>query len=154
MSNKEKLKIYNEYSKNSSFKDFPNKNYTNQESYLCSSLNLDNKKYYVGIYNNNEYDLNHLTFNNIEELRINVTSEIFETIYEGLNYSIILEEDSIIPILTTENSTSIKIKCNDEEYTTNQIFTNRYYYYTLKGNIKINSDKNIIIGKPLKLTKN
>lgn len=154
MSNKEKLKIYNEYSKNSSFKDFPNKNYTNQESYLCSSLNLDNKKYYVGIYNNNEYDLNHLTFNNIEELRINVTSEIFETIYEGLNYSIILEEDSIIPILTTENSTSIKIKCNDEEYTINQIFTNRYYYYTLKGNIKINSDKNIIIGKPLKLTKN
>ncbi len=154
MSNKEKLKIYNEYSKNSSFKDFPNKNYTNKESYLCSSLNLDNKKYYVGIYNNNEYDLNHLTFNNIEELRINVTSEIFETIYEGLNYSIILEEDSIIPILTTENSTSIKIKCNDEEYTTNQIFTNRYYYYTLKGNIKINSDKNIIIGKPLKLTKN
>ena len=154
MSNKEKLKIYNEYSKNSSFKDFPNKNYTNKESYLCSSLNLDNKKYYVGIYNNNEYDLNHLTFNNIEELRINVTSEIFETIYEGLNYSIILEEDSIIPILTTENSTSIKIKCNDEEYTINQIFTNRYYYYTLKGNIKINSDKNIIIGKPLKLTKN
>ena len=90
----------------------------------------------------------------IEQLRMSITSEIFETIYEGLSYSIILEEDNIIPILTTENSTSIKIKCNDEDYKINQIFTNRYYYYTLKGNIEINSDKNIIIGKPLKLAKN
>ena len=151
---KEKLKIYNEYSKKSSFKDFPNKNYTNQESYLGSSLTLNNKKYYVGIYNNNQYGLNNLTFNNIEQLRMNVNSEIFETTYEGLSYSITLEEDNIIPILATENSTSIKIKCNDEDYKIDQIFSNKYYYYTLKGNIEITSNKNIIIGKPLKLVKN
>lgn len=60
---KEKLKIYNEYSKKPSFKDFPNKNYINQESYLGSSLTLNNKKYYVGFYDNGKHTLYNSTFN-------------------------------------------------------------------------------------------
>lgn len=139
--------------KNHYLKNFPNKNHINQESYLGSSINLNNKNYYVGIYNN-PYNLNNITFSNIEQLRMNITSEIFEIIYEGLRYSITLEEDSIIPILTTENLTSIKITYNNEDYKIDQIFNNKYYYYTLKGNIEITSDKNIIIGKPIKLAKN
>ncbi len=135
------------------FKNFPTKSLKNQENYIGNIINQKTKNYCTGLYDNGLFSLYNLSFTDVENIRFNSAFEIFEIDYIGKNYNINLDNNCIVPIISNNDLFNINIDINNKLYSLPYIFKNRYNYYNLLGNVNISSDNDIIIGKPLKLTK-
>ena len=74
---------------------------------------------------------------------------------KGLNV-IKANYESVLPISVLEPNTIIKIDINDKDYKLDNLLSNRYYYLPInaKSKMNISSNKDIIIGKPLRLKQN
>ena len=71
----------------------------------------------------------------------------------GNNIDLKLNSCALVPILTKEEQTNIAVKQNDDDIVSIPInYSMHFNYFKMKkGNIKIYSDKELIIAKPVQL---
>ncbi len=129
-------------------KDFPYSGINPPSNYIGNFIDIGRKQYYVGIYDKGMYNLLPKGFESKS-----IAAEILEVATVNDQYNLYTQDKKIIPIaaIKSDNEIIITDKHGPKIYKQNAL--NRYYYYTVEGNVSITANENIVIGKPLYTTK-
>ncbi len=129
-------------------KDFPYSGINPPSNYIGNFIDIGRKQYYVGIYDKGMYNVLPKGFESKS-----IAAEILEVATVNDQYNLYTQDKKIIPIaaIKSDNEIIITDKHGPKIYKQNAL--NRYYYYTVEGNVSITANENIVIGKPLYTTK-
>lgn len=79
-------------------------------------------------------------------------AELLKQLFHGIEISLELTSESLLPILAKEDSTMLVIENNEEKAHIPVICGMHFNYYRLKkGNVNIQSDKELVIANPVEL---
>lgn len=125
---------------------------TENETFIGKSIfeNRTREAYCSGYYNevSEEFPVNLWPFYKTEIL--------YGKRYDKPNINISVKDKCVLPILFLEPNCNLKLNINSREYSYKNILPNRYNYYPINdiGNVNIQCDKDIVIGKPVSLVQN
>lgn len=91
----------------------------------------------------------------VKNLRVFKT-EMLKQFECGNNICFNLAKESLVPILVKEKNTNISIKEDDNNKVTIHVYDNMHfnYYKINSGNVKIDSDKELVVAEPIPLSHN
>ncbi|AWZ48185.1 sulfatase [Clostridiaceae bacterium 14S0207] len=140
------LKVFSNYQK-----DFPKA--LDEQNYVGSILNIEDKEYGVGIYDYYFAERTGLFKDYDQQLDLLYKVEIFKSNKINNLQLEIKKNNTIIPVMKLKDESQIEISVNSKKYTLNKGLSNRYYYYNFKKgeNIEIRSKDEFILGNPIEL---
>ena len=108
-----------------------------------------NDKRYCGYYNTSD-SFFFSKDNDIGSL-LQLKGEILPVLYEGADFKINLDEEFLLPVASEEPAFA-RITINEEKsIDVDQGLEKHFNYYKLKGNIRVQSNKDLVVAKPIKL---
>lgn len=128
----------------------------NQELFIFKFLTLTDKEYnpFICIKNNSFQGIGYetckiLNDSNNTDMHLNIKAEIINS---KLSRNIKVEKNKIIPIAATSKNQLVNFKFDNKEKSL-ILPPYEYQFINVDKNLEINSKKNLVIGKPIKLIK-